>query len=124
MMIQKIDTLTSVVANDTLGLEEAAQGFAAIGSEPRLEVLLALVRAGPGGLNVGDIQKRVNIPASTLTHHLRFLAAAGLIEQTKNGRVIRNSAAFKRIEELAAYLLKECCVETCDATGKEPHGHD
>ena len=63
----------------TLGLVEAAQGFAAIGSEPRLEVLLALVRAGPGGLKVGEIQKRVDIPASTLTHHLRFLAAAGLI---------------------------------------------
>jgi DNA-binding transcriptional ArsR family regulator len=94
-----------------LGLEEAAQGFAAIGSEPRLDVLLALVRAGPEGLNVGDIQKRTDIPASTLTHHLRFLSAAGLIEQTKNGRAIRNHAAFERIEELAAYLLRECCAD-------------
>ena len=51
------------------------------------------------------------MPASTLTHHLRFLAAAGLIEQTKSGRVIRNLAAFARIEELAAFLLRECCAE-------------
>lgn len=99
---------------------EAAQGFAAIGSEPRLEVLLALVRAGPGGLNVGDIQKQLDMPASTLTHHLRFLAAAGLIEQSKQGRVIRNQAAFDRIEELAAYLLRECCA---DADNGADHDH-
>lgn len=103
----------------TLDSVEAAQGFAAIGSEPRLEVLLALVRAGPSGLNVGDIQKRIGMPASTLTHHLRFLAAAGLIEQSKDGRVIRNYAAFGRIEELAAYLLRECCA---DQTGYLPDG--
>lgn len=107
-----------------LGLVEAAQGFAAIGSEPRLEVLLALVRAGPGGLKVGEIQKRVDIPASTLTHHLRFLAAAGLIDQTKGGRSIRNRAAFERIEELAAYLLRECCTDqSTHAIDGEPHDH-
>ena len=96
---------------------EAAQGFAAIGSEPRLEVLLALVRAGPNGLNVGDIQKRLDMPASTLTHHLRFLAAAGLIDQAKSGRVIRNHAAFERIEELATYLLRECCADAHASNG-------
>ncbi|SRR6056297_441340 len=94
-----------------LPLEGAAQGFAAIGSEPRLEVLLTLVRAGPQGLNVGDIQKNLAMPASTLTHHLRFLAAAGLVRQTRNGRAIRNEAAFERIEALAAYLLRECCAD-------------
>lgn len=104
---------------DGLQLVEAAQCFAAIGSEPRLEVLLTLVRAGPDGLNVGDIQKRIDIPASTLTHHLRFLAAAGLIEQTKEGRSIRSLAAFERIEELAAYLMRECCA---DQSGQKPVG--
>lgn len=107
-----------------LGLEEAAQGFAAIGSEPRLDVLLALVRAGPGGLNVGEVQKRVDIPASTLTHHLRFLTAAGLIEQTKDGRAVRNHAAFGRIEALAGYLLEECCADPTQAPPEEQHCHD
>lgn len=107
------EAINGIVPDEDNGpsLEEVAQGFAAIGSEPRLEVLLALVRAGPDGLNVGDIQKRTGIPASTLTHHLRFLAAAKLIEQTKNGRVIRNHAAFDRIEELAGYLIRECCAD-------------
>jgi ArsR family transcriptional regulator len=94
-----------------LGLEQAAQGFAAIGSEPRLDVLLALVRAGQRGLTVGEIQQRIGIPASTLSHHLRFLAAAGLIEQTREGRTIHNRAAFRHIENLASFLLHECCSE-------------
>ncbi len=103
-----------------IALEEAAQGFAAIGSEPRLDVLLALVRAGPEGLAVGEIQERVDLPASTLAHHLRFLAAAGLIEQEREGRVVRNRAAFERIERLADFLLRECCSETSTphATGQ------
>ena len=99
-----------------IALEEAAQGFAAAGSEPRLEVLLALVRAGPEGLSVGEIQDKVDLPASTLAHHLRFLAAAGLIEQEREGRVVRNRAAFARIERLADFLLRECCSES-----KAPH---
>ncbi|MEM1399649.1 MAG: helix-turn-helix domain-containing protein [Pseudomonadota bacterium] len=94
-----------------LSIEQAAQGFAAAGSEPRLEVLLSLVRAGPTGLSVGEIQERTGMPASTLAHHLRFLAAGGLIEQEKNGRAVINRAAFEHIETLAAFLLSECCVD-------------
>lgn len=97
--------------NDNLGLEEAAQGFAAIGSEPRLDVLLALVRAGNSGLTVGEIQQKTGIPASTLSHHLRFLSASQLIEQTKDGRTIHNRAAFTRIEALAQFLVQQCCAD-------------
>jgi len=94
-----------------LAVDEAVQGFAAVGSGPRLEVLLALVRAGPHGLTVGGLQKRTGLAASTLAHHLRFLAAGGLIEQHKQGRTVHNRAAFARIEELAGFLLRECCTE-------------
>lgn len=99
------------LSKKTPGIETAARGFAAVGSEPRLEVLLALVRAGPEGLTVGEIQRRLGVPASTLAHHLRALTAAGLIEQERHGREIRNRAAFGRIEALAGYLMKECCSE-------------
>ena len=94
-----------------LELVQAAQGFAAVGSEPRLAVLLALVRAGPAGLAVGDIQARLGIPASTLAHHLRFLAAAGLLVQEKHGRVVHNRADYARIAALAGFLLHECCAD-------------
>lgn len=94
-----------------IAIEEAAQGFAAAGSEPRLAVLLALVRAGEGGLTVGEIQERLAIPASTLAHHLKFLSAAGLVEQEKQGRSIVNRAAYDRLQALATFLLEACCSE-------------
>ena len=95
----------------TLAVEEAAQGFAAVGSEPRLTVLRMLVRAGTEGLTVGEIQARTALPASTLAHHLRFLAAGGLIEQERQGRAVISRAAYDRIEALAAFLLDECCTD-------------
>jgi ArsR family transcriptional regulator len=97
-----------------IAIEEAAQGFAAAGSEPRLAVLLALVRAGEGGLSVGEIQQRLDIPASTLAHHLKFLAAAGLVLQERQGRTIVNRAAYARLQALADFLLQACCSEPSD----------
>lgn len=105
-----------VISNTTLDIEEAAQGFAAVGSEARLQVLLTLVKAGRKGLPVGDIQARSAMPASTLAHHLRFLASAGLIEQEKVGRQVISRAAFDHLEALAGYILSECCAdEACEA---------
>ena len=100
-----------------LTLEAAVQGFSAVGSEPRLDLLLTLVRAGPDGLSIGDIQQRLGIPASTLAHHLRFLVGSGLIEQEKQGRTVINRAAFERIEALAAFLLRECCADIAPKAG-------
>ena len=90
---------------------EAAQGFSAMGSESRLEVLQALVRAGNTGLRVGDIQERTGIAASTLAHHLKFLNAANLIVQRKQGRVIMNTANFDYLSSLAGFILEKCCTE-------------
>ncbi|MGJ8529128.1 ArsR/SmtB family transcription factor [Maritalea sp.] len=89
----------------------AAQAFAAMGSEPRLEVLMCLVRAGKKGLLVGDIQTRTNIPASTLNHHLKFMTAAGLVDQEKQGRTIINRANFEQMDTLAGFILKQCCID-------------
>ena len=100
-----------MVILDELPIEEAAQGFAAMGSEARLQVLQTLVKAGPDGLTVGDIQTRSGMAASTLAHHLRFLASAGLIEQEKDGRSVISRAAYDRLEALAAFILKECCSD-------------
>jgi ArsR family transcriptional regulator len=92
-------------------LEVAAQGFAALGSEARLQVVLTLVKAGQRGLSVGDIQSRTGMAASTLAHHLKFLASAGLVIQEKDGRSVINRAAFGHLEDLAGYILKECCAD-------------
>ena len=92
----------------------AAQGFSAMGSEHRLEVLQSLVRAGEGGLSVGDIQKRTGIAASTLAHHLKFLASAGLIRSEKRGRSIINTASYDHLRDLAGFILEECCADAED----------
>lgn len=96
-------------------IEEAAQGFAAIGSEARLQVLLILVRAGAEGLTVGEVQERSGMPASTLAHHLRFLTSAGLVDQNKVGRSVLNRAVFDRLDMLAGYILKQCCADVAES---------
>ena len=91
--------------------EEAAAGFAALGSEARLDVIRLLVRAGPEGMTVGALKDATGAAASTLSHHLRFLAQTGLVEQEKRGRSIICRADFDRIQSLAGYLTKECCAD-------------
>ncbi|WP_171177508.1 helix-turn-helix transcriptional regulator [Ruegeria sp. HKCCD8929] len=91
--------------------ETAAAGFAAMGSEARLLVLKTLVRAGEPGLSVGQIQERTGIAPSTLAHHLKFLAAGGLVEQEKAGRSTINRAQFDELEKLAQFILSECCAD-------------
>ena len=92
--------------------ESAARGFAAMGSEARLAVLKVLVRAGEAGLSVGQIQQRTGIAPSTLAHHLKFLAAGGLVEQEKVGRATISRACYPVLQALAAYILDECCADT------------
>ncbi|MEM8730597.1 MAG: metalloregulator ArsR/SmtB family transcription factor [Pseudomonadota bacterium] len=91
--------------------EEAAQGFAAMGSEARLQVLRTLVRAGAPGLSVGEIQERTGMAPSTLAHHLKFLSAGGVVHQEKAGRTTINRANFDTLEQLAQFIVSECCAD-------------
>ncbi|WP_170398332.1 ArsR/SmtB family transcription factor [Ruegeria arenilitoris] len=91
--------------------ETAAAGFSAMGSEARLKVLRTLVRAGQAGLTVGEIQERTGIAPSTLAHHLRFLAAGGVVEQEKVGRSTINRASYDELRNLAQFILAECCAD-------------
>ncbi|WP_411352092.1 ArsR/SmtB family transcription factor [Leisingera aquaemixtae] len=100
--------------------EEAAQGFAAMGSEARLQVLRCLIRAGGAGLTVGDIQERTGIAPSTLAHHLKFLTGAGVVAQERVGRSTISRAEFTRLEALAGFILSECCADA--GKGAANHG--
>ncbi|NRB16591.1 MAG: helix-turn-helix transcriptional regulator [Rhodobacteraceae bacterium] len=95
---------------------QAAQGFAAMGSEARLQVLRCLIRAGHEGLMVAEIQHRTGIAPSTLAHHLKCLTSAGVVEQQKRGRSTISRASFQQLEALAQFVLSECCA---DANTKE-----
>lgn len=99
--------------------EEAAEGFAALGSEQRLSVIQFLVRAGPDGMTVGALKDATGAAASTLSHHIRFLSQTGLIVQEKQGRSIICRADFERIQSLASYLTRECCADVSEAHAEE-----
>jgi DNA-binding transcriptional ArsR family regulator len=91
--------------------ETAARSFQAMGSEARMKVLQVLIRAGAEGLAVGEIQARTGIAASTLSHHIRVLAEAGVIEQRREGRTTVTRAAYGHLRALAGYILSECCAD-------------
>lgn len=95
-----------------LPIEMAASAFAALGSEQRLTVLRILVRAGPDGLSMGELGHRCGVTGSTLTHHLKILAGAGLVTQEKRGRsIIVGAADMTTMQALSDYLLSECCAD-------------
>lgn len=99
-----------------MNIDSASLGFAAVGSAPRLQVLTLLVRTGDAGLTTGDIQQKLDIPASTLTHHLKHLADGNVIKQIKQGRAMLNIANYDHLHLLAEFLLKECCLDAPNNT--------
>lgn len=108
--------------NKTLSLEQAANAFAALGSEQRLSVLQTLVRAGPDGLSMGELGEKTGVTGSTLTHHLKFLTAADLVIQAKQGRtIICVGVAYDMAEALSKFLLQNCCADADG--GHEGHEH-
>lgn len=112
-----------IESTDDLDLTLAATSFAALGSEQRLGVLRALVRAGPDGLSIGELGVRSGVTGSTLTHHVKVLAAAGLVEQARQGRsIICAAVAYDQVRALSEFLLTACCADS-KAPCKD-HNHD
>ncbi len=90
--------------------ETAASVFASLGNPARLAVLRLLVRAGCDGMNVGQLQKHLDIPASTLAHHISHLVRAGTIRQERQGREVINVADFDTLGQVATFLTADCCA--------------
>ncbi len=90
-------------------LETAARLMRQLGNETRLRIVRVLVRAGRGGATVGEIQKALDIPNSTLSHHLNNLRHAGLVHQRRESTVLRCSVDYDRIDAIVHFLTKECC---------------
>ena len=88
----------------------AARCLEKLGNATRLEIFRLLVRAGPAGLAVGEIQEHLGIPGSTLSHHISHLVNAGLVHQQREGRVLRCTPNFTLIDEVIRFLTEECCV--------------
>jgi ArsR family transcriptional regulator len=99
-----------ILDNDT-----AATVLSQLGNVTRLKIVRLLVRAGEKGLSVGDIQRYLEIPGSTLSHHLTYLRNAGLIRQEREGTVLRCFAEYGMLGALISFLMDDCCagVDMC-----------
>jgi ArsR family transcriptional regulator len=87
----------------------AARCLAELGNLTRLDIYRLLVRAGPAGLNITEIQARLGIPASTLAFHLRGLVGAGLVLQEKRSRMVVCCAHYRQVNAVIEFLREECC---------------
>ena len=87
-----------------------ADMFSAMGAEPRLEIMRLLLSAHPEGLVVSDIQGELEIPNSTLSHHLDKLRNEGLVEVEREGTFLRYTANTPALQELLQFLYAECCT--------------
>ncbi|MGD0694736.1 MAG: metalloregulator ArsR/SmtB family transcription factor [Terriglobia bacterium] len=87
-----------------------ADAFAAMGAEPRLRVMQLLLTAHPKGLVVGDIQQELEIPASTLSHHLEKLKMEDLVGVRREGTFLWYTANTGALQEIIDFLYAECCT--------------
>jgi len=90
--------------------EDAANQLAELGHSTRLEVFRYLVRGGHGGVPVGEIQTALNVPGSTLSHHINRLIGVGLVKQRREGRTLYCMPQFEKLNGLIDFLQEECCI--------------
>ena len=90
--------------------KHAVAALSAMAQETRLEALRLLVQAGPAGLAAGEIARRLDVPAPTLSFHLRALLHAGLVSAAREGRSLLYAADFARLRGLVAFLSENCCL--------------
>ena len=87
-----------------------ADMFSAIGTEARLRIVRLLLSAHPDGMVVGDVAEELDIPSSTLSHHLDKLKNENLVQVRREGTFLRYSANTDALQELLGFLYAECCT--------------
>jgi len=87
-----------------------ADMFSAMGTEPRLRIMRLLLSAHPEGLIAGDLGAELEIPASTLSHHLEKLKNEDLVSVRREGTFLWYSANSEALQELLGFLYAECCT--------------
>ena len=87
-----------------------ADMFSAMGTEPRLRIMQLLLSAHPDGMVVGEIGNELEIPSSTLSHHLEKLKIEDLVRVRREGTFLWYSANTEALKELLGFLYAECCT--------------
>jgi ArsR family transcriptional regulator, arsenate/arsenite/antimonite-responsive transcriptional repressor len=89
--------------------DQVTKALGALAHPLRLQVFRALVVTGPSGLTPGVIQEALDVPATTLSFHLKELAAAGLVTVERSSRTLIYRAAYDQMNGLLGYLTDNCC---------------
>ena len=100
-----------------MNIETAASQLEALGNPTRLNIYRTLVRAGGNGLPVGKLQLKLDIAASTLSHHIKRLVDVNLVSQERQATTLICRANYSSMNGLIGYLADECCA---DAEGCAP----
>jgi len=96
-------------------IEDAAAHLEALGNPTRLKIYRALVRAGKAGLAVGQLQEKLKIAPSTLSHHIRSLMMTGLITQVRDSTTLVCHANYSLMRSIVGFLVDECCADASGA---------
>ena len=100
----------SKTKRDSEQITRYADMLAAMGTEPRLRIMQLLLTAHPEGMVVGDIGSELDIPSSTLSHHLEKLKNEDLVKVRREGTFLWYSANAGALQELLGFLYAECCT--------------
>jgi ArsR family transcriptional regulator, arsenate/arsenite/antimonite-responsive transcriptional repressor len=100
----------STTKRDPLLVTRSADRFAALGAEPRLQIVRFLLSAHPTGMVAGEIQEQLEIPNSTLSHHLDKLRQVGLLDVRRAGTFLWYKANTAALKEVLGFLYEECCT--------------
>lgn len=94
-----------------MDIDQAAKSLKELGHPTRLTIYRRLVKAGNEGMAVGIVQQELDVPGSTLSHHLASLASAGLIKQRREGRTLFCVAQYNQLDAVMEFLQDECCAD-------------
>jgi len=87
----------------------AIAALSALASAPRLAVYRLLVKRGPDGYTPSELSERLELPAPTLSFHLKGLIQSELVQSRRDGRNLHYSPNFERMNELIGFLTENCC---------------
>jgi DNA-binding transcriptional ArsR family regulator len=100
----------TAIPKTTAQVARYANMFSAMGTEARLRIMQLLLTAHPDGLVVGELQEELNIPNSTLSHHLDKLKSENLVSVRRESTFLRYTANTDALQELLQFLYAECCT--------------
>lgn len=102
--------MVSIVKTNAQQVAKFADMFSAMGTEARLRIMQLLLSAHPEGMVVGELQEELEIPNSTLSHHLDKLRNEGLVQVRRESTFLRYTANAEALQEVLQFLYAECCT--------------